>query len=166
MYLFFDTETTGINKSRDRTIQIGWILANELGKEIEKRCFIIKPSGFSIPAAATAIHKISTERAHLEGKDLALVLKQFLKSLDQASFLVAHNIDFDIAILRHDLSELGYKDPFSDKNRICTMRASTSGCWTMLPKTISICMKFQYLKNRQSHFWIFWSQSQSRRLDC
>jgi DNA polymerase-3 subunit epsilon len=128
MYLFFDTETTGANKAKDRTVQLAWLLVNEAGGEIEKKCFIIKPSGFRIPSAAAAIHGISTEQAYAEGEELEYVLTEFLEALNEAQVIVAHNIDFDVAILRNDLAELGIEDPFSDKDRICTMRSSTAWC--------------------------------------
>ncbi len=152
MYLFFDTETTGANKARDRTVQLAWILANESGREINKRCFIIKPSGFRIPSAASEIHGISTEQAYSEGEDLEYVLSEFLEALDEAHVIVAHNIDFDIAILRNDLSELGLNDPFSEKDRICTMRASTA--WCRIPHSNGRS-GFKWPKLEELHYRLF-----------
>jgi uncharacterized protein YprB with RNaseH-like and TPR domain len=34
VFLFFDTETTGINKSSDRVIQISWIITSNIGETI------------------------------------------------------------------------------------------------------------------------------------
>lgn len=128
MYLFFDTETTGPNKAKDRTVQIAWILTNANGDVIEEYCFIIKPSNFQIPSSATAIHGISTDKALSEGHELDQVLLQFIESLNKALLIVAHNVDFDIGIIRNDISKLGLPDPFEGKPRICTMRSSTEWC--------------------------------------
>ena len=71
MYLFFDTETTGIQRSHDapasdvenwpRLVQIAWILTDESGNDLRSQAFIIRPDGFEIPASATRIHRIRCE---------------------------------------------------------------------------------------------------------
>jgi DNA polymerase III epsilon subunit-like protein len=152
MYLFFDTETTGANKARDRTVQLAWILTDEFGRDVAKKCFTIKPSGFDIPGAATAIHGISTKQAYSVGIDLEHVLSDFLITLNKASIIVAHNIDFDVAILRNDLAELGFNDPFLSKDRICTMRASAA--WCRIPH-FNGKSGFKWPKLEELHFRLF-----------
>ena len=61
-YLFFDTETTGVPKNYKapitdldnwpRLVQLGWILCDEQGSELQTGNDIIKPNGFIIPEAA------------------------------------------------------------------------------------------------------------------
>ena len=85
MYLFFDTETTGLPRNWKapvtdlnnwpRMIQIAWILCDNSGNRIESDDFIIKPENFEIPRDASRVHGISTERAINEGEDLVRVLK-------------------------------------------------------------------------------------------
>ncbi len=72
MYLFFDTETTGLPQNWKapvtdlnnwpRMIQIAWILCDDKGNRIESDDFIIKPENFEIPKDASTIHGISTEK--------------------------------------------------------------------------------------------------------
>lgn len=70
MYLFFDTETTGLPKNWKapvtdlnnwpRLVQLAY---DSNGNKISGGDFIIKPEGFSIPTESSRIHGISTERA-------------------------------------------------------------------------------------------------------
>ena len=53
MYIFFDTETTGVNKSSDRVVQLAWLLATASGKELRRQNFLIKPSGYELTFAKT-----------------------------------------------------------------------------------------------------------------
>ena len=87
MYLFFDTETTGLPRNWKapvtdlnnwpRMIQIAWILSDNKGNRIESDDFIIKPENFKIPIEASKVHGISTEKAINEGEELEKVLLMF-----------------------------------------------------------------------------------------
>ena len=87
MYLFFDTETTGLPRNYKapvsdlnnwpRMIQIAWILCDQNGSQIESDDFIIKPENFKIPDAASKVHGISNEKAINEGEELEIVLVKF-----------------------------------------------------------------------------------------
>ena len=109
MFLIFDTETTGLPKDFSapisdvnnwpRCIQLAWQLRDYSGKLIEIKNYIIKPDGFSIPYNSEKIHGISTHRAHLEGHPVDFVLQEFFVSLSKSSYLVGHNISFDINII-------------------------------------------------------------------
>ena len=73
MYLFFDTETTGIPKNYKapvsdiknwpRLVQIAWLVTDKSGNEVKSAEYIIKPNGFSIPDDAAKIHGITNELA-------------------------------------------------------------------------------------------------------
>ena len=88
MYLFFDTETTGLPKKWQapvtdtdnwpRLVQIAWVLSSVDGKELAKHESIIKPEGFLIPKESSAVHGITTEIAEAEGVDLETALDQFI----------------------------------------------------------------------------------------
>lgn len=59
MYLFFDTETTGLPKRWNapvtdlenwpRLVQLAWIMYDDRGNMLESRDVIVKPEGFTIP---------------------------------------------------------------------------------------------------------------------
>lgn len=141
MYLFFDTETTGLPRSWKapvtdlknwpRMIQIAWILCDEKGNRIESKDFIIKPEGFIIPIEASRVHGISTEKALDEGEDLKKVLAIFNELVNQSNYIVAHNISFDEKIMGAELLRKEIKSDFEQKRKLCTMKASTDYC--MLP---------------------------------
>jgi len=138
MYLFFDTETTGLPQNWKapvtdlnnwpRMIQIAWILCDDKGNRIESDDFIIKPENFEIPKDASAIHGISTEKAIIEGVDLKQVLDKFVELIEKAEFIVAHNISFDEKILGAELLRKEVKSTFNKKRKLCTMKSSTDYC--------------------------------------
>ncbi len=138
MYLFFDTETTGLPgnwkapvtdlNNWPRMIQIAWILCDNNGNRIESDDFIIKPENFEIPREASKIHGISTEKAINEGEDLEKVLIKFSKLVKQSDFIVAHNISFDEKILGAELLRKDIQSDFNRKRKLCTMQASTDYC--------------------------------------
>jgi len=138
MYLFFDTETTGLPRNWKapvtdlnnwpRMVQIAWILSDSLGNRIESDDFIIKPENFTIPLDASRVHRITTERAIKEGEELEKVLNSFSVLVEQADFIVAHNISFDEKILGAELLRKGVNGDFPRKRKLCTMKASTNYC--------------------------------------
>ncbi|MDY0201854.1 MAG: 3'-5' exonuclease [Bacteroidales bacterium] len=138
MYLFFDTETTGLPRNWKapvtdlnnwpRMIQIAWALFDEKGNGIESEGFIIKPENFEIPLDASRVHGISTERAMNEGVALETVLNKFNELVAQANFIVAHNISFDEKILGAELLRKRIQSDFNSKRKLCTMQSSTNYC--------------------------------------
>jgi len=138
MYLFFDTETTGLPRNWrapvtdlnnwPRMIQIAWILSDDKGNRIEVDDYIIKPENFKIPRDASRVHGISTERAIDEGEDLELVLNKFNGLVEQTDFIVAHNISFDEKILGAELLRKRIQSKFNRKRKLCTMESSTNYC--------------------------------------
>ena len=109
MYLIFDTETTGLPRSYKapvsdvdnwpRVVQLAWQLHDDDGKVIEHNDFLIKPDGFDIPYGSEKIHGISTELALKDGKPLSDVLEYFEEALNKATFIVGHNVSFDVNVL-------------------------------------------------------------------
>lgn len=138
MFLFFDTETTGLPKNWKapvtdlnnwpRMVQIAWILCDKNGYRIETNDYIIKPNGFVIPNDASIIHRITTKRAIEEGVELEEVLNEFNSLVNKAEFLVAHNISFDEKIIGAEFIRKKIKTSFSGRKKLCTMRASTIFC--------------------------------------
>ena len=138
MYLFFDTETTGLPKSWKapvtdlnnwpRLVQLAYLLYDNSGNQISGGDFIIKPNGFVIPDDSARIHGISNERAIREGQELSSVLQQFDSLIGQANFLVAHNISFDEKIMGAEFLRNGMTNSIASKAKICTMEKSTNFC--------------------------------------
>jgi DNA polymerase III subunit epsilon len=138
MYLFFDTETTGLPlnwkapvtdlKNWPRLVQLAYIFQDCNGKVITKCDYIIKPNGFLIPTDSSAIHGITTEKAMREGKELAVVLEEFDCLLNKAKYLVAHNISFDEKIVGAEFLRINMQNSIPSKRKICTMKSSTNFC--------------------------------------
>jgi len=138
MFLFFDTETTGLPRNYQaplddfsnwpRVVQIAWSLYDVEGNHWESYSYIIKPVGFVIPEEAAKIHRVSQERAMKEGVDLRQVLLHFLDDVKKAEYLVAHNIDFDEKIVGSELLREKLDNHVTTANRICTMKRSTDVC--------------------------------------
>lgn len=135
MYLFFDTETTGLPKNPKaptsdldnwpRIVQIAYLLYDNNGNLIVSEDFIIKPEGFEIPLESSKIHGISTERALLEGKQIINILKRFTEFVQKSDFLVGHNIFFDKKVVGSEYLRNGLEDSLQYKKKICTMSGAT-----------------------------------------
>ena len=108
---FFDTETTGIEPSEHRFVEIAIIVCDlETRKEKLRWEQRIDPQR-SIAAAAQAVHKISS--AELIGKPLWTdVAPKLQKILSLCQVVVAHNGDgFDIPFVTSEFKRIGLKMP-------------------------------------------------------
>lgn len=138
MYMFFDTETTGMPrnykapisdlKNWPRMVQIAWMVADEHSHEIESAEHIIKPDGFTIPKDAARIHGITTEIANQSGIELEVILRTIEPIIKKAMLLVAHNIQYDEKILGAEFLRAGYPNPLETRDTECTMQAATNYC--------------------------------------
>ena len=138
MYLFFDTETTGLPinwkapvtdlNNWPRLVQLAYLLYDQNGNKIAEKNFIIKPQGFIIPKEASEIHRISTEKANKEGIELKEVLDDFQNAINQVECLVAHNMSFDEKIIRAEFLRNMMDDSIMAKKKICTMESATNFC--------------------------------------
>lgn len=138
MYLFFDTETTGIPldykaplsrlDNWPRLVQLAWLLHDERGNELERGSAMVKPVGFTIPMDAARVHGITTQRAIHEGRALKDVLTEFSAIIDKAGVLVAHNMAYDEKIMGAEFLRNAMPERIGPMKRLCTMQASTSYC--------------------------------------
>jgi DNA polymerase-3 subunit epsilon len=140
MYLFFDTETTGLpnnwnapvtdTRNWPRMVQIAYLISQSDGTIVENKNYIIKPDGYTIPLEVSRIHGITTERANREGVELSTVLAYFQTLLTKATSLVAHNMEFDEKILGCEFYRTTGQNPLTSKQKFCTMKS---------PSVISHC---------------------------
>ncbi|MDX8399681.1 MAG: 3'-5' exonuclease [Gallionellaceae bacterium] len=138
MYLFFDTETTGIpknykapatdTKNWPRLVEIAWLVTDSSGKEIFCAEHIIKPDGFIIADEAAKIHGITQEIACQKGVELKPVLDQVAADIGKVDALLAHNIQFDEKILGAEFIRMGQRNFIEGKLKKCTMQSSTNYC--------------------------------------
>ena len=138
MNLFFDTETTGIPRNYKapvtdlqnwpRLVQLAWLLTDAHGNELSSAEYVVKPEGIVIPNDAAKIHGITSEKAQRIGAALQFVLGEVVTSIQKASILVAHNMQFDEKILGAELLRSGQSNVVASKERRCTMLAATNFC--------------------------------------
>ena len=131
MILFVDTETTGLPlnwsapisrvSNWPRMVQLAGLLFDEEGQLLETVNYIVRPEGYLIPLSVVRIHGISTARALSEGVALSQVLEEFQALLDQTSLLVAHNMNFDHAIIGAEYHRKKIEDPLLPIPKFCTM---------------------------------------------
>ncbi|MFC5719864.1 exonuclease domain-containing protein [Streptomyces gamaensis] len=114
----FDTETTGTDCHHDRIVAASVVTVGG-GAQPARQDWLLDP-GIDIPAAATEVHGITTEKARAEGTDPATAITritEMLESLLQDGVpLVVFNARFDLTLLdrecrRHDLVPLAVRLP-------------------------------------------------------
>ena len=137
-YLFFDTETTGLPRNWNalasdvenwpRLVQLAWIMYDEDGTQEESGNSIIFPESFIIPADASRVHGITTERAMAEGIPVKSALEIFRNKISESEYLIAHNIDFDEKILCAEFIRAEMSNDFQKKKKICTMKSAVNFC--------------------------------------
>lgn len=141
----FDTETSGLPvrsgytfpcyknlEAYDsaRIVSISWIVSQN-HKPIAQAYYIVKPVGFVIGEESIQIHGISNEKALAEGLDIVRIFKELRAALEMCHNIVAHNVKFDVSVLKSELyrcivstGDVDCKAMFEvlDKlNTICTM---------------------------------------------
>lgn len=137
--LVFDTETTGLPKTKAKAIDqkenwphiasISWIVMDSDTNEIlSKKSYVVKPDGWEIPEESSKIHGISTEFAQKTGSPLDAVMRDFMN--EPRDMVVAHNLEFDENVVVNAMKwDLGV-DSFRGFNtpKYCTMILSTDMC--------------------------------------
>lgn len=144
MYLFLDTETTGVPRNASgppaavrqwpRLVQIAWVAYGEPGNCLATEAHLVYPANFAIPAAAARIHGISTARAMSDGKPLGWVMERFLRAVgEHGRVLVGHNVAFDRNVVAAEMYRLGYpkntvEKGFCATRHLCLMTTTAAFC--------------------------------------
>lgn len=115
----FDTETTGTDTTTDRIVTAAFIRIQP-GAEPAARTWLINP-GVDIPAEATAVHGITSQRARDEGMDPRTALGEIIHELECALTLgvplIAYNAPFDLTILDRECRRHGITAAVGDALR-------------------------------------------------
>ena len=113
--VFFDLETTGINISTDRIVEISYLKVYPDGRE-ETKTMRINP-GMPIPPEATAVHKITD--ADVAGcptfKEVAKTIAADLEGCDLAGY---NSNRFDVPLLVEELLRAGVSIDISRRKLI------------------------------------------------
>lgn len=139
--LVFDTETTGLPlknatlndlQSWPYIIQLSYILYDlDSNKICVSHDHIIKiPKNVNLTEKSVSMHGITMEKSQNEGISIDLALELFNICLNEANFIVAHNIEFDKKIIRVECLRNSIPFCVSDEKHIeyCTMKKSINLC--------------------------------------
>lgn len=140
---FLDLETTGINLSTDRIVEIAIIKIKVDGSREVKRK-LINPE-MPIPAEATAIHGITDAMVKDAPtfKQVGNELKQFLDQSDLGGY---NSNRFDIPILMEEFLRAGMEVDFTDRRMIDVQHIF----YAMEPRTLTAAYRFYCGKELES----------------
>jgi len=132
---FFDLETTGINITQDRIIEIAVIKVMP-GGEIIRKSNLVNP-GIPILAESTAIHGISNEDVADKPtfKEIARDYVRFFEGADLAGFNI---LKFDVPMLVEEFLRAGVEFDYSRKKLIDAQKIFH----LMEKRTLSAAFKF------------------------
>ncbi len=118
--LVFDTETTGLPKSKimnpdtlnlwPHIVQFSYVIYDTILNDIvETSDSIVKlKDEISIPEDSTKIHGITNESSRKNGINVEVILTEFFCNLRNVDLLVGHNVSFDINMIKVELLRFIY----------------------------------------------------------
>ena len=118
----FDLETTGVDVETARIVSATVGVLDGAGACVERWDWLADP-GVEIPAEASAVHGITTERARAEGRPAAEVVAEIVAVLsglfDRGLAVTIYNAPYDLTILsceaaRYGLAPLSLPTPIID----------------------------------------------------
>ena len=148
----FDTETTGLPKFKEINmkeldswpyiVQFSYILFNtetyEIIKIVDSVVKLENPT--EITEENSKIHGITNEISRTKGTNIDIILKKFFKNIQNVDLIVAHNMSFDLNMIKVELLRLFKKNEENDtyskllsdlenyKKYYCTMQESIDLC--------------------------------------
>jgi DNA polymerase III epsilon subunit-like protein len=150
--LVFDTETTGLPKSKiispttldlwPHIVQFSYIIFDsETNRIIKiKDCIIKIPDTVTISEENSNIHGITNEITSRRGINIQHVIEEFFEDINNVDHIVGHNVSFDINMVKVELNRLllnsdeviqfqDYLTVLNESNNIyCTMQESIELC--------------------------------------
>jgi len=139
-YLYFDTETNGLPKSRKGSdtdinnhpiiVEMAWqVWCGD--KLVKRRTALLKPDPDIVwNNESAAIHKIYKDFALQHGLPVSDILTEFRVDAAECDVLLAHNMAFDLPVLKCSYLRLNEAETFEwlPRQQICTMKATTQLC--------------------------------------
>lgn len=141
---FFDLETTGVNISTDRIIEICIVRVSPPNETVEVKTFRVNP-GMPIPDQSSAIHGIYDKDVANEPKfsEIAQQVFQFMKDCDLGGF---NSIRFDIPLLIEEFFRAGIEFDISKRKLIDSQRIFH----LMEPRTLGAAYRFYCNKDLEN----------------
>jgi DNA polymerase III epsilon subunit-like protein len=128
--LVFDTETTGLPKSKilnpdtlnlwPYTVQFSYVIYDtNLNDIVVSSDKIVKlKDGITMPEDSIKIHGITTEISQKNGINIETIINEFFNHLRDVDLLVGHNISFDINMIKVELLRLIYETNSISENEV------------------------------------------------
>ncbi|MCQ9210589.1 exonuclease domain-containing protein [Granulicatella seriolae] len=148
-YIAFDVETTGLNPSLDRIIEVGAVLFEE-GIQTKSFSTRVNPK-VRISPSASAINNITNDMiksAPNEQEVYSQLVKFLGDALDGETIMCAHNASFDFSFLNNTFSRLGYDAKIKYVDTLSLSRKYIKGIVNYKQETLE---KYFGLKNAAAH---------------
>ena len=166
-----DLETTGLPTHRGadvrdsdnwpHIVQLSWLVFNLDTGFTQIHDHIIRlPEGVKIPKRSTEIHKITNELMQKKGEPLKDHLVELIEDIEQCTYLVAHNLQFDKSVLHAELWRHGIGSALEGLKclEICTMLYGTKLCNLTVPSKRTGKPMRKFPKLQELHQYLFGSQ--------
>lgn len=133
-YLFFDTETTGFpsgkrpldDPKQPYIVQLAAILTDEFGAE-KMSLNLMLDCGVEIPKGAYDVHGMDKATLEEFGVQPRIAINMFVGMLLKANLLVAHNLRFDLQLIKIAMTRSEFNpEPIDSLAQYCTMEHSTN----------------------------------------
>lgn len=162
--IVFDTETTGLPKSKDinisqqhlwpHIVQFSYIIY-DLGSFniLKTRDHIINLSSeITIPDECVKIHNITNDMAHCSDVYLKDVLKEFMNDVIQTNIVIGHNISFDLNMIKIELLRLIDKTKNSEFKKMLFYIQNTDKLYCTMKSMVDTCRIERKRKNGSIYF--------------
>lgn len=134
LYLIFKVETDGLPLDYSKNyreinnwpelIQIGWIVMNKYGHIYKKDSEVVLREKNN----PVDLVNIDFSQIKMIGKPVRSVLEKFLLDTEKATYLVAHNIDYDLNVIQASCLKNGLTNNLNKLSTICTMKSAVDYC--------------------------------------
>jgi exodeoxyribonuclease X len=142
--LFLDTETTGADPETAEVCELALLLATYAGFDRDQSAdslleILVKPSS-PVPPEASAIHHI-TNRMLADRPAIADIAGSVRELVDRADFVCAHNLAFDLTILKRELPDVfGSVTPTMELDSLRLARH----IWPAIPSHALQALRYRY----------------------
>jgi DNA polymerase III epsilon subunit-like protein len=161
MILFIDTETNNLpNKYADnniekwpRIVQIAWSVYDDNERFKSSQNFIVYPLDFVISDETAKVHGITNDIAKEKGVLLNKVLLRLNDDMPKIDTIIAHNLDFDIPVIKTEYERCRIKNNISEKQTFCTMKSNNIINYCAIPSMY--CDGYKWPSLSELHIKLF-----------
>jgi hypothetical protein len=106
-----------------RIVQLSYIVTDYEYNNLYLEDYVIKRENFNI--TNSVFHSITDEISDTKGVEFNIACEEFYKSLQKVEYIFAHNIAFDISVIKSELHRRGLNhilEEIEKKTLVCTMK--------------------------------------------